>query len=149
RRRNANEKEIARDPGALSWRGCSSRGRMFESAARRNHPRQSRSGAHDCMCSGRSILEIPWHSEAAVIKLTENFRLVEFRAPLVPESEPAEMERVELPRMANVLQWIRDLVGPRNDPRAAGIVKSWYRSPEHNADVSETGTTGPHTTGHG
>lgn len=36
--------------------------------------------------------------------------------------------------------------------RALGVpirINSWYRSPEHNADVSDTGLTGPHTTGRG
>lgn len=28
------------------------------------------------------------------------------------------------------------------------IITSGYRSPQHNAQVSHTGTTGPHTTGH-
>ena len=27
------------------------------------------------------------------------------------------------------------------------IISSWYRCPEHNANVSSTGKTGPHTTG--
>ena len=27
------------------------------------------------------------------------------------------------------------------------VINSWYRSPEHNAAVSTTGLTGPHTTG--
>lgn len=76
-----------------------------------------------------------------MIKLTQNFRLIEFQAPLVPESAPAEIERTKLPRVANALQWIRDLSG------SAGIVTSYYRSPERNDRVSETGTDGPHTRG--
>lgn len=68
------------------------------------------------------------------MNLTKNFTEAEFRCP---RSQEAKMD-AEFMRQ---LQILRDRFGKPM------VLTSGYRSPEYNAQVSSTGTTGPHTTG--
>ena len=58
-----------------------------------------------------------------------------------PNFTPGEMRGPMDEDFMDKLQYLRDLYGKPI------TITSGYRSPQHNAEVSKTGATGPHTTG--
>lgn len=74
-------------------------------------------------------------------QLSTNFTLSEFRYPKVPETAPESVEREHLPRVVQLSQWMRDLVG------VPLIVTSYWRSPEHNASIPNAATHSQHMMG--
>jgi len=72
-------------------------------------------------------------------QLTRNFHEREF---FVHETPPLAVRVNKLPKVAELAQWLRDLVG------SPGVVTSYWRSPARNARVSpDAASTSQHMTG--